>query len=83
MGKDFAEAFPVSRAVFDTANKVLGFDLATVPLSDLGRAKRVVVDADNTTIVQGSGNAAAVSGRAVVKFHWKYGRSGVMQTGQP
>jgi [acyl-carrier-protein] S-malonyltransferase len=30
MGKDFAETFPVSRAVFDTANKVLGFDLATI-----------------------------------------------------
>jgi len=44
--------------------KDLGFDLATVPLSDLGRAKRVVVDADNTTIVQGAGNASAVSGRA-------------------
>ncbi|MBL8694380.1 MAG: chaperonin GroEL [Planctomycetes bacterium] len=44
--------------------KDLGFDLATIPLSDLGRAKKVVVDADNTTIVQGAGAASAVSGRA-------------------
>ncbi|MBI3819985.1 MAG: chaperonin GroEL [Planctomycetes bacterium] len=43
--------------------KDLGFDLAMTPLSDLGRAKRIVVDADNTTVVQGGGPAAAVSGR--------------------
>jgi [acyl-carrier-protein] S-malonyltransferase len=30
MGKDFAEAFPVARGVFESANKVLGFDLASV-----------------------------------------------------
>jgi chaperonin GroEL len=44
--------------------KDLGFDLATIPLTDLGRAKRITVDADNTTIVAGTGTAAAVSGRA-------------------
>src|SRR3954470_11562786 len=30
MGKDFVEAFPVARAVFENANNVLGFDLATI-----------------------------------------------------
>src|SRR6187399_3000231 len=30
MGKDFFEAFPVSRAVFEQANKVLGFDLSSI-----------------------------------------------------
>ena len=44
--------------------KDLGFDLATIPLTDLGRAKRIVVDADNTTVVQGAGTSASVSGRA-------------------
>jgi chaperonin GroEL len=44
--------------------KDLGFDLAQTPLADLGRAKRVVIDADNTTVVQGGGSAASVSGRA-------------------
>lgn len=30
MGKDFAEAFPVAREVFDRANGILGFDLASL-----------------------------------------------------
>jgi [acyl-carrier-protein] S-malonyltransferase len=30
MGKDFAEKFLVSRAVFDNANQILGFDLASL-----------------------------------------------------
>src|SRR3954451_18547265 len=30
MGKDFFESFPVARDVFDAANKVLGFDLASI-----------------------------------------------------
>jgi [acyl-carrier-protein] S-malonyltransferase len=30
MGKDFAETFPVARQVFDTANRVLGFDLSEI-----------------------------------------------------
>src|SRR5262245_12486915 len=33
MGKDFAETFPVSRAVFDKANQILGFDLASICFS--------------------------------------------------
>ena len=30
MGKDFAAAFPVARSIFDEANTVLGYDLATI-----------------------------------------------------
>src|SRR3954449_12947786 len=30
MGKDFFESSPVARDVFETANRVLGFDLASV-----------------------------------------------------
>lgn len=30
MGKDFVEKFPVSLAIFDSANKVLGFDLSSL-----------------------------------------------------
>jgi [acyl-carrier-protein] S-malonyltransferase len=33
MGKDFFEAFPVARGVFETANQVLGFDLAAICFS--------------------------------------------------
>jgi chaperonin GroEL len=41
----------------------LGIKLDTVTLADLGRAKRVVVDVDNTTIVEGAGDKKEVEGR--------------------
>jgi chaperonin GroEL len=41
----------------------LGLKLENVSLSDLGRAKRVVVDKDNTTIIGGAGSADAIAGR--------------------
>jgi chaperonin GroEL len=41
----------------------LGIKLENVQLSDLGRAKRVVIDKDNTTIVEGKGKPAEIEGR--------------------
>src|SRR5881394_1417331 len=41
----------------------LGIKLEKLELGDLGRAKRVVVDKDNTTIVEGSGKSAEIQGR--------------------
>ncbi|MCM8819058.1 MAG: chaperonin GroEL [Candidatus Omnitrophica bacterium] len=41
----------------------LGIKLETVDLSMLGRAKRVIVDKENTTIVEGAGSAAKIQGR--------------------
>jgi chaperonin GroEL len=41
----------------------LGIKLENVELSDLGTAKRVIVDKDSTTIVEGGGSAEAISGR--------------------
>ncbi len=41
----------------------LGFKLEDVDLSQLGRARRVVVDKDNTTIIGGAGAKAAIDGR--------------------
>ena len=41
----------------------LGIKLDGVTLADLGGAKRVVVDKDNTTIIEGAGNPVAVQGR--------------------
>ena len=41
----------------------LGIKLENVQLSDLGKAKRVIVDKDNTTIVEGGGNTSAIQGR--------------------
>jgi chaperonin GroEL len=41
----------------------LGIKLENVALKDLGRAKRVIVDKDNTTIVEGAGKKSAIEGR--------------------
>jgi len=41
----------------------LGLKLETVELSDLGRAKKVKIDKDNTTIVQGAGKPADIKSR--------------------
>jgi chaperonin GroEL len=41
----------------------LGIKLENLQLQDLGRAKRVVVDKDNTTIVEGGGTKKAIEGR--------------------
>ncbi len=41
----------------------LGIKLEGVKLEDLGRAKRITIDKDNTTIVDGSGKAADIDGR--------------------
>jgi chaperonin GroEL len=41
----------------------LGIKLENVRVTDLGRAKKVVVDKDNTTIVQGAAKRAAIEGR--------------------
>jgi len=44
--------------------KDLGIQLDSVKLTDLGRAKKVIVEAENTTIVSGAGTKAAIDGRA-------------------
>ena len=41
----------------------LGIKLENITLQDLGRAKRIVVDKDNTTIVDGAGKKADIEGR--------------------
>src|SRR6266508_3712234 len=41
----------------------LGIKLENIKLEDLGKAKKVVVDKDNTTIVEGAGKKAAIEGR--------------------
>jgi chaperonin GroEL len=47
------------RAIF----KDLGIQLSGVKLTDLGRAKRVVIDSENTTITEGAGDKKAIEGR--------------------
>ncbi len=41
----------------------LGIKLENVQLADLGQAKKVTIDKDNTTIVEGSGKTADIAGR--------------------
>ncbi len=41
----------------------LGIKLENVQISDLGRAKRISVDKENTTIVEGAGSASDIQGR--------------------
>ncbi|OLC17790.1 MAG: chaperonin GroL [Candidatus Rokubacteria bacterium 13_1_40CM_69_27] len=41
----------------------LGIKLENIKLDDLGKAKKVVVDKDNTTLVEGAGKQSAIEGR--------------------
>ncbi len=41
----------------------LGIKLENIKMEDLGKAKKVTIDKDNTTIVEGAGNASDIEGR--------------------
>jgi chaperonin GroEL len=41
----------------------LGVKLESLKIEDLGQAKKVTIDKDNTTIVEGAGNPASIAGR--------------------
>jgi chaperonin GroEL len=41
----------------------LGIKLENIKLEDLGKAKKVVIDKDNTTLVEGAGKTASIEGR--------------------
>jgi chaperonin GroEL len=41
----------------------LGIKLENIKLEDLGRAKKVVIDKDNSTLVEGAGKSTAIEGR--------------------
>jgi chaperonin GroEL len=43
--------------------EALGIDLENVGLADLGTAKKIQIDKDNTTIIEGGGKADAIKGR--------------------
>ena len=46
--------------------KDLGIQLANIQLKDLGRAKKVRIDAENTTITEGIGDKKAIEGRCAM-----------------
>ncbi len=41
----------------------LGLKLENVKLEDLGKAKKITIDKDNTTIIEGAGTTTAIEGR--------------------
>ena len=41
----------------------LGKKLENVTIADLGRAKKIIIDKDNTTIIEGAGKSAEIKGR--------------------
>ncbi|HNQ22383.1 MAG TPA: chaperonin GroEL [Phycisphaerae bacterium] len=43
--------------------KDLGIDVEKISMSDLGQAKKVIVDANNTTIIEGAGSTDAIKAR--------------------
>ncbi|HZT58345.1 MAG TPA: TCP-1/cpn60 chaperonin family protein, partial [Pyrinomonadaceae bacterium] len=47
----------------------LGIKLESVTLEDLGSAKRVIVDKENTTVVEGAGSRKAIEGRVSTIRH--------------
>ncbi len=47
------------RAIFED----LGINLENLPISDLGRAKKVMIGKDDTTIIEGAGKKDAIKGR--------------------
>jgi chaperonin GroEL len=46
-------------AVFEA----LGIKLENLTLADLGRAKKIVIDKDNTTVIEGAGKSSDIKGR--------------------
>ncbi|MHC4599905.1 MAG: chaperonin GroEL [Planctomycetota bacterium] len=47
------------KAIFED----LGIELESLQITDLGRAKKVIIDKDNTTIIEGAGTADDIKGR--------------------
>jgi len=41
----------------------LGIKLENIPIEDLGRAKKITIDKENTTIVEGKGKSSEIEGR--------------------
>ncbi len=46
-------------AVFEA----LGMKLETLPITDLGRAKKIIISKDNTTVIEGAGKSADIKAR--------------------
>ncbi len=47
------------KAIFED----LGIEMSNIEMTDLGRAKRVVIDKENTTIIEGAGDTKTIQGR--------------------
>jgi chaperonin GroEL len=47
----------------NVVSEEVGFKLENAVLGDLGRAKRIVIDKDNTTLIDGAGETSKIKGR--------------------
>jgi chaperonin GroEL len=47
----------------EVISEELGIKLENIKLQDLGKAKRITIDKDNTTIIEGAGETKAIEGR--------------------
>jgi chaperonin GroEL len=47
----------------EVVSEEIGFKLENANVSDLGKAKRIVIDKDNTTLIDGAGDADKIKGR--------------------
>src|SRR5947199_486482 len=64
---DRRKAMPEDIAVLTGGKPIfeaLGIELENVGLADLGQAKKVVIDKDNTSIIEGAGKTEAIKGRS-------------------
>src|SRR5438876_1045177 len=66
IGRIIAEAMLEDIAVLTGGKPIfehLGIQLENIGLGDLGRAKKVKIDKDNTTVIEGAGKKDAIKGR--------------------
>ena len=66
MAKEIELKDPFENAILTAGKAImedLGLKLENLTLSDLGRAKKVKIDKDNTTIVEGAGKKKDIEGR--------------------
>ncbi|PYR34076.1 MAG: chaperonin GroEL [Acidobacteria bacterium] len=59
----------------------LGIKLENIKIEDLGRAKKVTIDKDNTTIVEGGGSSGAIEGRVKERLAKLVGGVAVIKVG--
>ena len=63
MSNETAASIEDPARLADTIVAHLGIKLEGVGLNELGRAKKIIIDKDNTTIIEGGGKSTDIKGR--------------------